>query len=73
MLAYWRRAQFHTESSYDRVILYGVNNGEYRRYDGNLGSSSSWYTLYDNEITFDFKADGSENDYLGFELLFTCK
>ena len=73
LLVYWRRAQFYTESSYDRVVIYGVNNGDYRRYDGNYGSSTSWYTLYDNEITFEFKTDSSVNDYRGFEFLLTCK
>ena len=73
MLAYWRRATFYTESGYDYVIFYGVNNGDYRKYSGSYGSSSSWYTLYDNEITFEFKADPSVNNYLGFEILLMCR
>jgi len=73
MLAYWRRATFYTESGYDYVIFYGVNNGDYRKYSGSYGSSSSWYTLYDNEITFEFTADGSQNYYLGFEILLMCR
>ena len=73
MLVYWRRAQFWIEGGYDQVVLYGVNNGQNRKYTGDVGGTSSWYTLYDNEITFEFKADGSVNDYLGFEFLLTCK
>ena len=73
MLAYWRRAQFHTEGGADYVVFYGVNNGDYVKYSGSSGSNTSWYSLYDNEINFEFKADYSYSDYLGFEILLTCK
>ena len=72
MYAYWRRVEFETESGSDYVIFYGVNTGDYRKYSGRVGGSSSWYTMYDNEITFEFKADSSENDYRGFEILLKC-
>ena len=29
--------------------------------------------MYDNEINFEFKADGGGNDYLGFEILLKCE
>ena len=72
MYAYWRRVEFETESSADYVIFYGVNSGDYRKYSGRVGGSSSWYTMYDNEITFEFKADSYYNNYLGFEILLKC-
>ena len=73
MYAYWRRAKFQTMHN-DYVVFYGVNNFQYRRYSGNYGSSSSWYTLYDNEITFEFKSGGSNPyNYYGFEILLICK
>ena len=73
MYAYWRRVSFETEPSYDRVIFYGVNNYEYRTYSGDLGGSETWYTLFDNEITFEFKADGSISNFAGFQLFLMCK
>ena len=72
MYAYWRRVEFETESGYDYVIFYGVNSNDYRKYSGRVGGSSSWYTMYDNEINFEFKADGDTNYYLGFEFLLKC-
>ena len=72
MFAYWRRVEFETESGYDYVIFYGVNSGDYRKYSGRVGGSSSWYTMYDSEITFEFKADGDIHNYLGFEILLRC-
>ena len=73
MYAYWRRVEFETESGNDYAIFYGVNSGDYRKYSGRVGGSNSWYTMYDSEIAFEFKADGSYNDYLGFEILLKCK
>jgi len=73
MYAYWRRVIFETEASYDRVLFYGVNNYEYRTYSGDLGGSETWYTLFDNEITFEFKTDGSISDFRGFQLFLMCK
>ena len=74
MHAYWRREQFYTERYYDQVRFYGVNNDQYRVYSGDLGWSSTWYTLFDNEITFEFKSDRDESSrYSGFELYLTCK
>ena len=73
MFAYWRRVEFETESGYDYVIFYGVNSNDYRKYSGRVGGSSSWYTMYDNEINFEFKADGDTHSYLGFEILLKCE
>ena len=38
-----------------------------------LPSTDTWYTLFDNEITFEFKADGSDSDYRGFPIFLMCK
>ena len=73
MYAYWRIADFETEGGYDYVVFYAVNIGDYRKYSGRVGGSNSWYTMYDKDITFEFKADGSYNDYRGFEILMMCR
>ena len=73
LYAYWRRVSFETEVSYDRVLFYGLNNYQYRTYSGNLGGSETWYTLFDNEITFEFKADGNNSNFRGFKLFLMCK
>merc|ERR1711990_561455 len=70
--AYWRRAWFNTESGYDYATFYRVNMKTYRKYDGNYGSSSSWYSLDDSEITFEFRTDGSVTKS-GFEILLRCR
>ena len=72
MYAYWRRDWFHTERNFDQVRFYGVNTDQYRIYSGDLGGSSTWYTLSDNEIIFEFKTDGDTN-YAGFAISLTCK
>ena len=71
-LAYWRLKSFHTEDYYDQVLFYGVNNYQARIYSGELGSSSTYETLWDNEITFEFKSDESVTE-IGFEILLMCK
>ena len=73
MYAYWRRVEFETESGYDYVTFYDANSDDYRKYSGRIGGSTSWYTMYVNEITFEFKADDSYNEYRGFEILLKCK
>jgi len=69
---YWRRVRFNTESRYDKVTFYRVNTKTHIKYDGNYGSSSTWYSLGDSEITFEFKTDGSFT-YSGFEILLRCR
>ena len=71
--AYWRRVNFNTEKTFDQVRFYGENTDQHRIYSGDLGWSSNWHTLLDNEIIFEFKADRSENDFRGFEFYLTCK
>ena len=73
MRAYWKRKSFETETTHDYVAFYGVNNYEYRKYSGYLSSSNSWYSLYDSEITFEFRSDSSVTNYRGFEIQLTCK
>ena len=74
MLAYWRILKLYTEDNYDKVLFYGVNNYQSRVYQGELGNSQSNYyqTLWDNEITFEFKADDVVN-LEGFEILLKCE
>ena len=60
------------QSGYDYVTFYRVNMKTYRKYDGNYGSSSTWYSLDDSEITFEFKTDGSVTKS-GFEILLRCR
>jgi len=74
MLAYWRILNLLTEDNYDQVLFYGVNNYQSRVYQGELRDSQSNYyqTLWDNEITFEFKADES-NHFEGFEILLKCE
>ena len=73
MHAHWRRVQFETESWEDYVMFYAVNKDDYLKYSGRTGGVTYWETMNDNEITFEFKADYSYSDYLGFEILLTCK
>ena len=73
MQVYWRRKTFYTETSWDYVALYGVNSGRYDKYSGSYGGSSYFYSLYDSEITFEFRTDSSVTEYRGFEIQLTCK
>ena len=73
MFAYWRRVKFVTEWGHDQVRFFGVNNKDYRVFSGELHGSATWDTLSDNEITFEFKADGSISDFGGFQLFLMCK
>ena len=64
------------EEYYDEVLFYGLNNYESRILSGNLGGSVEWETLFDNEISFEFKAgdyQNSDNKPTGFYLFLTCK
>ena len=60
------------EGSYDQVLFFGVNNNQFQILKGDIGGSSEWETVYDNEITFEFKAAG-EISGGGFYLFLMCK
>ena len=69
MYAYWSFVVFDTNHP---VIFHAVNSGSSREYVGDIGGSNSWFTLYDNEITFEFKARGSPYRNRGFDILLKC-
>ena len=73
MRVYWRRKTFYTESCCNYVTFYDVDSGHYSKYSGYYGSSSYFNSLYDSEVTFEFRTDGSVTSYRGFEIQLTCK
>ena len=64
-------------STDDRFLFYGLNNYNSREFETSyLEGSGDWETLYDNEISFEFKTDmyGYEQvDYMRFTLFLICK
>ena len=72
MYAYWRFAEFETESGYDKVVFYGVNSGGFREFSGSIGEMLYWTTMKDNEMVIEFKADYVHNEYRGFEIVILC-
>ena len=64
-------------STDDRFLFYGLNNFNSREFETSyLEESSDWETLYDNEISFEFKTNMygyGRVDNMRFNLFLICK